>query len=41
MSMIYKGAVVETELSKNSNGGTEMMRKRLLQTRDPLIVAQA
>ena len=30
MSMIYKGAVVETELSKNSNGGTEMMRKRLL-----------
>ena len=30
MSMIYKGEVVETELSKNSNGGTEMMRKRLL-----------
>jgi UDP-glucose:(glucosyl)LPS alpha-1,2-glucosyltransferase len=32
MSMIYKGEVVETELSKNSNGGTEMMRKRLLDT---------
>tara|TARA_B110000977_G_C11073197_1_gene490259 strand:+ start:540 stop:1496 length:957 start_codon:yes stop_codon:yes gene_type:complete len=30
MSMIYKGAVVETELSKNSQGGTEQMRKRLL-----------
>lgn len=30
MSMIYKGEVVETELSKNSMGGTEMMRKRLL-----------
>jgi UDP-glucose:(glucosyl)LPS alpha-1,2-glucosyltransferase len=30
MSMIYKGGVVETELSKNSNGGTEMMRKRLI-----------
>jgi len=30
MSMIYKGDVVETDLSKNSNGGTEMMRQRLL-----------
>jgi len=30
MSMIHKGHVVETELSKNSKGGTEMMRKRLL-----------
>ena len=30
MSMIYKGEVVETDLSKNSNGGTEMMRQRLL-----------
>jgi UDP-glucose:(glucosyl)LPS alpha-1,2-glucosyltransferase len=35
MSMIYKGEVVETELSKNSNGGTEMMRKRLLDTIQP------
>ena len=34
MSCIYKGEVVETELSKNSNGGTEMMRKRLLDTVD-------
>lgn len=32
MSMIYKGEVVETELSKNSMGGTEMMRARLLNT---------
>lgn len=30
MSCIYKGEVVETELSKNSNGGTEMMRTRLV-----------
>jgi UDP-glucose:(glucosyl)LPS alpha-1,2-glucosyltransferase len=30
MSMIYKGDVVETELSANSKGGTEMMRSRLL-----------
>lgn len=30
MSMIHKGHVVETELSKNSKGGTEMMRKRLM-----------
>ena len=30
MSMIYRGKVVETDLSKNSNGGTEMMRARLL-----------
>lgn len=28
--MIHKGHVVETELSKNSKGGTEMMRKRLM-----------
>ena len=34
MSCIYKGEVVETELSKNSKGGTEMMRKRLLNTVD-------
>jgi UDP-glucose:(glucosyl)LPS alpha-1,2-glucosyltransferase len=30
MSCIYKGKIVESELSTNSNGGTEMMRKRLL-----------
>ena len=30
MSCVYKGNVIETDLSKNSNGGTEMMRKRLL-----------
>jgi glycosyltransferase involved in cell wall biosynthesis len=34
VSCIYKGEVVETELSKNSKGGTEMMRKRLLDTVD-------
>jgi glycosyltransferase involved in cell wall biosynthesis len=28
--MIHKGHIVESELSKNSKGGTEMMRKRVL-----------
>jgi glycosyltransferase involved in cell wall biosynthesis len=32
MSCIYKGQVIESELSKRSNGGTEMMRQRLLDT---------
>lgn len=35
MSMIYKGDVVESELSKNSKGGTEMMRQRLLDRAEP------
>ena len=35
MSMIYKGEVVDSELSKNSTGGTEMMRKRLLDRAEP------
>lgn len=30
MSCVYKGNVVETDLSKNSKGGTEMMRSRLI-----------
>lgn len=30
MSCVYKGQVIETELSKNARGGTEMMRDRLL-----------
>jgi len=34
MSCIYKGEVIETELSQNSKGGTEMMRKRLLDNAD-------
>ena len=34
MSMIHKGHIVETELSKNSKGGTEMMRKRVLDNVD-------
>lgn len=32
--MIYKGEVVESELSKNSQGGTEMMRQRLIDNVD-------
>lgn len=38
MSCIYKGEVIETELSKNSKGGTEMMRKRLLDNVDKEIL---
>lgn len=30
MSCIYRGAVIDTDLSKNARGGTEMMRERLL-----------
>ena len=30
MSVIYKGEVIESELSKNSKGGTELMRQRLI-----------
>ena len=30
MSCVYKGKIVETDLSKNSKGGTEMMRSRLV-----------
>ena len=35
MSVIYRGEVIETELSKNSNGGTEMMRQRLIDNANP------
>lgn len=35
MSMIYKGEVLESELSANSKGGTEMMRQRLLDKAEP------
>lgn len=30
MSCIYRGAIVDTDLSKNAMGGTEMMRERLI-----------
>lgn len=30
MSCVYKGEVIQSELSKNARGGTEMMRDRLL-----------
>lgn len=34
MSCLYKGEIVESEQSKNSNGGTEMMRQRVLDNVD-------
>lgn len=35
MSVVYKGQIIESELSKNSFGGTEMMRERLIKNVDP------
>jgi len=35
MSCIYKGQVIESELSQNSKGGTEMMRQRVIDNVDP------
>ena len=40
MSCIYKGEVIETDLSKNSKGGTEMMRQRLINNADPEALKQ-
>lgn len=34
MSCIYKGEIVDTDLSRNAMGGTEMMRQRLLENVD-------
>ena len=34
MSCVYKGEIIDSELSKNAMGGTEMMRKRLLENVD-------
>lgn len=40
MSCIYKGQIVESELSKNANGGSEMMRQRLLDNASPELLEQ-
>ena len=34
MSCIYKGVVIDSELSANSKGGSEMMRQRLIDNMD-------
>ena len=34
MSCVYKGEVVDTDLSRNAMGGTEMMRRRLIENVD-------
>jgi UDP-glucose:(glucosyl)LPS alpha-1,2-glucosyltransferase len=34
MSVIYKGKILDTNLSRNANGGTEQMRKRLIENID-------
>jgi len=38
MSCVYKGKVIETDLSKNSQGGTEMMRSRLVKNIDKTLL---
>lgn len=38
MSCVYKGKVIETDQSKNSKGGTELMRDRLLKFVDPQLL---
>ena len=40
MSEIYKGVVIDTDLTKKSNGGTEQMRSRLLNNVDPELLKE-
>lgn len=40
MSLVLNGQVIDTELSKNARGGTEMMRDRLLALVDPDLLQQ-
>jgi len=40
MSVVYKGEIIDTDLSKNSNGGTEMMRQRLVDNADKELLSQ-
>lgn len=40
MSCVYKGKIVDTNLSKNARGGTEMMRERLLKNVDPNLLQE-
>jgi len=40
MSCVYKGHVIDTELSINARGGTEMMRQRLVDNADPELLKQ-
>lgn len=40
MSCIYKGNVIDTNLSRNARGGTEMMRERLLKYVDASLLSK-
>lgn len=40
MSVVYKGEVIDTELSKNARGGTEQMRNRLVTNVDSDLLKQ-
>ena len=40
MSCIYKGKIIQSELSKNAKGGTEMMRQRVLDNVNPQFLSK-
>jgi hypothetical protein len=40
MSCVYKGSVIDTDLSRNSKGGTEMMRDRLIKYVDKSLLGK-
>jgi len=40
MSVVYKGEIINSEISKNSKGGTEMMRQRLVDNVDKDLLNQ-
>jgi glycosyltransferase involved in cell wall biosynthesis len=40
MSCVYKGFVIDTDLSRNAKGGTEMMRQRLINNVSPNLLNQ-
>ncbi len=40
MSVVYKGEIIDTDLSKDSKGGTEMMRQRLVDNCDAELLSK-
>lgn len=40
MSCVYKGEIINSELSENAIGGTEMMRQRLVDNADPKLLSK-
>jgi len=40
MSVVYKGEIIDSDLTRNANGGTEQMRKRLIDNVDQSLLKQ-